>query len=226
MASRSQAAGAPSPDSLPAVLRATREPDFRQERARRSYLALIDAATALFAAHGYDAVGTPEIAERAGVSVGTFYRYFDDKHEVYLEIARRTLVAGYHKTIADLGPERFLGRGRRDTIDQTIAVLFDHVMAQPELTRSFRAMSLRDTQVAELLRAFEQVSVGRIATLIAAIVGRDVVPDPEATAWVLHAAATETAYGLAGHVGPPPIGAERARKALTDFIERALFPGL
>jgi hypothetical protein len=34
----------------------------------------------------------------------------------------------------------------------------------------------------------------------------------------------EIAHGLAGHLGPPPIGAERVCKALTDFIERALFP--
>lgn len=228
---RSQVAGsagagsAPfAPDSLPAVLRPTREPDFRQDRARRSYLALIDAATALFAGHGYDAIGTPEIAQRAGVSVGTFYRYFDDKHEIYLEIARRTLVGAYTETIASLGPERFHGRERRDTISETIAILFDHVLSQPELTRSFREMSLRDPQVAELSRAFEQVSVARIATLISAIVGRDVVPDPEATAWVLHASVMEAAYGLAGHRGPPPISSDRARKALTDFIERAVFP--
>ena len=71
-------------------------PDFRQERARRSYQALLDAAAELFAAQGYDAVGTPEIAQKAGVSVGTFYRYFDDKHEVYLEIMRRTMVARVH----------------------------------------------------------------------------------------------------------------------------------
>lgn len=211
-------------DSLPVVLRPAREPDFRQERARRSYLALIDAATALFAAHGYDAVGTPEIAQGAGVSVGTFYRYFTDKREIYLEIARRTMVAGYHKTIADLGPERFVGRARHETISETIAILFDHVLSQPELTRSFREMSLRDPQVAEVSRAFEQVAVIRIATLITALVGRDVVPDPDATAWVLHAAVVEAAYGLAGHRGPPPISAERARRALTDFIERAVFP--
>ena len=211
-------------DNLPAVLRPAREPDFRQDRARRSYLALIDAATALFGVHGYDAVGTPEIAQRAGVSVGTFYRYFTDKHEIYLEIARRTMVAGYHKTIADLGPERFVGRARHETISETIAILFDHVLSQPELTRSFREMSLRDPQVAEVSRAFEQVAVTRIATLISALVGRDVVPDPDATAWVLHAAVVEAAYGLAGHRGPPPISAERARQALTDFIERAIFP--
>jgi AcrR family transcriptional regulator len=219
------ASGVPRPaDRLPEVLRPTREPDFQQDRSRRSYLALLDAATALFSAQGYDAVGTPEIAQRAGVSVGTFYRYFDDKQAIYLEIARRTLTAAYTDTIADLGPERFLGRERRDTISETIAVLFDHVMSQPLLTRSFREMALRDARVAELLRAFEQVSVARIAHLISAIVAPDIVPDPEATAWVLHAAAMETAYLLAGHLGAPPIGAPRARKALTDFIERALFP--
>jgi len=206
------------------VLRPAREPDFRQDRARRSYLALIDAATALFGSDGYDAVGTPEIAQRAGVSVGTFYRYFDDKHEIYLEIARRTMVAAYRETIAHLGPARFIGRARHETISETIAILFDHVMSQPQLTRSFHEMSLRDAEVAELSRAFEQVAVARITTLISSIVPRDVVPDPEATAWVLYAGAMQTAYGLAGHFGPPPIGAERARKALTDFIERALFP--
>src|SRR5215831_17248806 len=119
---------APLRDELPAVLRATREPDFRQDRSRRSYLALIDAATALFGLHGYDAVGTPEIAQRAGVSVGTFYRYFDDKHEIYLEVARRTMVSAYRETIANLGPERFVGRARHETISETIALLFANVL--------------------------------------------------------------------------------------------------
>ncbi|HEX5063422.1 MAG TPA: helix-turn-helix domain-containing protein, partial [Kofleriaceae bacterium] len=64
----------------PIALFAEREgPEFRQERSRRSYEALLTAAEELFAVHGYDAIGTPEIAQKAGVSVGTFYRYFEDK---------------------------------------------------------------------------------------------------------------------------------------------------
>ena len=211
-------------DTLPVVLRPTREPDFRQDRARRSYLALLAAATALFGAHGYDAVGTPEIAERAGVSVGTFYRYFDDKHEIYLEIARRTFAAAYSDTIAQLVPARFAGRARHETISETIAILFEHVLSQPALLRSFREMSLRDAAVGELAHAFEQLAVARIADLIRALVSHDVVPDPEATAWVVHASVLEAAYGLAGHRGPPPISAARARQAVADFIERAVFP--
>src|SRR3954471_4575684 len=122
MASRSRTqAAAPAADVLPGVLRASKEPDFRQDRARRSYLALIEAATQLFGSQGYDAVGTPEIAQHAGVSVGTFYRYFDDKREIYLEVARRTMSEAYPKTIADLGPERFVGRARHETISETLA---------------------------------------------------------------------------------------------------------
>jgi AcrR family transcriptional regulator len=159
-----------------AVLRATKEPDFRQERSRRSYLALLDAATELFSSHAYDAVGTPEIAERADVAVGTFYRYFEDKHEIYLEVARRNMVEAYAATIERLTPERFAGRARHETISETVAVLFAHVLERPQLSRSFTEMSLRDPAVGELRRAFETVSVQRLTLLITAITPRDVVP--------------------------------------------------
>jgi AcrR family transcriptional regulator len=225
MATRARAgklAPGPSPEVL---LRATKEPDFRQDRARRSYLALIDAATHLFGTHGYDAIGTPEIAQRAGVSVGTFYRYFDDKKEVYLEVTRRTMMVAYAATLEGLTPERFVGLARHETISETVAILFDHVLKHPELTRSFTEMSLRDRDVAALRRAFEQVSVERLSALISIIAPRTIIPDPEATAWVLYGSAMQTAYGLAGHFGTPQVDATRARAALTSFIERALFPG-
>ncbi|HEY6037775.1 MAG TPA: helix-turn-helix domain-containing protein, partial [Kofleriaceae bacterium] len=106
------------------MARSAPRPEFRQERSRRSYEALVEAATDLFGKLGYDAVGTPEIADRAGVSVGTFYRYFDDKHEVYLEITRRTLASAYADTIERLTPARFVGRARHETIADTIALLF------------------------------------------------------------------------------------------------------
>ncbi len=221
-------ASRPRPKSQPrdpeAVLRATKEPDFRQERSRRSYLALIEAATELFEARGYDAVGTPEIAQRAGVSVGTFYRYFDDKHEVYLEIARRSFVGAYAQTIEGLTPAKFVGLARHETIQSTVSVLFDQVLAQPKLTRSFTEMSLRDPQVAELRYAFEQVALRRLTELITAATPRDAVPDPEATAFVLYGSAMQCAHGLAEYIGPSPVDVERAKTALTAFIERALFP--
>jgi AcrR family transcriptional regulator len=221
MARRAQAR---SPDVEDVLLREPSGPDFRQERSRRSYQALLDAAEVLFSAHGYDAVGTPEIAQKAGVAVGTFYRYFEDKHEVYLEIMRRTTKAAYTATIERLTPDQFVGKARHETIADGCAILFAHVLDKPQLTRSFMEMSLRDTQVAELRRAFEQLACQRLTTLIEAVTPRSSVPDPEAFAYVVYGAAMQCAYGLAVQLVPTQISRERAQAALTAFIERALFP--
>lgn len=207
-----------------AILKGLASPEFHQERSRRSYEALLEAATDLFGKLGYDAVGTPEIADRAGVSVGTFYRYFDDKHEVYLEIMRRSLGTAYAETVERLTPQHFAQRSRHDTIQQAVRALFAHVLAQPALTRSFMEMSLRYNDVAEMRRAFEQLAVQRLAMLITAITPRTVVPDPEAYAYVLYGAAMQCAYGLAIQLVPAALDDDRARVALASFIERALFP--
>ncbi|MDT8913768.1 TetR family transcriptional regulator [Amycolatopsis sp. PS_44_ISF1] len=52
------------------------------EEARRR---LHRAATELFLEHGFDAVTTAEIAERAGLTERTFFRHFPDKREVLFE---------------------------------------------------------------------------------------------------------------------------------------------
>jgi AcrR family transcriptional regulator len=221
---RRASARSTSPDSEDVLFREPDGPEFRQERSRKSYQALLDAAEELFSAEGYDAVGTPEIAQKAGVSVGTFYRYFDDKHEVYLQIMRRTMAAAYNETIERLRPEQFVGKARHETISDGCSILFQHVLDKPQLTRSFMEMSLRDPQVAELRRAFEQLACQRLASLIEAITPRSTVPDPEAFAYVLYGAAMQCAYGLAVQLVPTSIDRERARAALTAFIERALFP--
>lgn len=223
MAARARPPAKSALDPL-AVLRASKAPDFRQERSRRSYLAILDAATALFSRRPYDDVGTPEIAERAGVAVGTFYRYFEDKHEVYLEVIRRSMRDAYEATLAGLTPARFVGLARHETISHAVTILFAHVLEHPYLSRSLLEMSLRDPDVAAIDRAFEQMTIARLTELISAVVPSHVVPDPEATAWVLYGAAMRCAHGLVNKLAPRHIDADRAKKALTAFIERTLFP--
>ncbi|WP_255955347.1 TetR/AcrR family transcriptional regulator [Streptomyces odontomachi] len=60
--------------------------------ARRNREAVLDAAGALFAQRG-DAVQIDEIAERAGLGVGTLYRHFADKQALLAAIIGRRLEA-------------------------------------------------------------------------------------------------------------------------------------
>ncbi len=53
------------------------------KRGQKTFDNLINAATVLFHTKGYHQTGIAEIAEEAGVSVGTFYIYFSDKYSLY-----------------------------------------------------------------------------------------------------------------------------------------------
>lgn len=71
--------------------------------ARRNREAVLDAASALFARHG-DAVQMDEIAERAGLGVGTLYRHFADKQALLAAIIGRRFAAmtGLARAAADV----------------------------------------------------------------------------------------------------------------------------
>ena len=216
-------ARAPRPSVTPAFVDAPTR-TFSQARAQRTYEALLRAAGEVFAERGYEATGTPEIAAAAGVAVGTFYRYFDDKLACYLELSRRHLAAGYHRIMDRLTPERFVGKDRDATVAEAVAVLVDHVAEAPQHHRAFLEASLRVPEVQALRRAFDDASWIRLATLIGAVCPRSDVPDPEATAWVIMHACVESATAMAGIHGPSPLPAARAKAALGALILRALFP--
>ncbi len=61
----------------------------REETRRR----LLDAGTELFAAEGLHAVSSARIARRAGVASGTFYLHFEDKRQLFRQIAFDALAA-------------------------------------------------------------------------------------------------------------------------------------
>jgi AcrR family transcriptional regulator len=54
----------------------------RQQRSRANRDQILDTTAALLAELPYPEIGTKLIAERAGVSVGSLYRYFADKDEI------------------------------------------------------------------------------------------------------------------------------------------------
>jgi AcrR family transcriptional regulator len=197
--------------------------EFAQERARRTYEALVGAALEVFTEKGYDATQTPDISAAAGVSVGTFYRYFSDKREIFLEVVRRELAQSHEEVMGQLTPDRFADKDPRAAIDAVLAILLENVNRQPGRQRLFLEMSLRDDKVAELERAFERDGRERLAQLIAAICPKEQVADPEATAYVVYTSVVECAIHMVGAHGRPPVSQERGMAALAELIYRALF---
>lgn len=181
------------------------------------------AAARLFGDRGYDAVGSPDIARAAKVSVGSFYRYFDDKKEVYLEVARRLTQRTLEDSMGGLAPERFVGATRHHTIAMAIDVFFGHAERNTGLWRSFLEMAMRDPDVAAIQQQVETQSILRLTALIASATTRERVPNPHATAVILYATCNQCACYAAGIVGSRDLESPALRKSLAEFIEQALF---
>lgn len=203
---------------------ATEAREFPQERARKTYESLIAAGEVVFSARGFDSTQTPDIAAKAGVSVGTFYRYFSDKMEIFLEIVRRHLVHAHEEVMAKLTPDHFVGQEKKQAIETAIAILLSSVENHPRMQRVFMEMAMRDERVAQLKQASDAEARNRLCDLLRVICTPDAVPDPEATALIIQTSVVESAIAIAGSRGPVDVSRERSLRALTELVFRALFP--
>ena len=75
---------------------------------------LVVAAVDLFTEQGYDATTVAQIAERAGVTRSTFFRYFPDKRELLMagqETLSRLLAEGIAEAPRDASPLEAVAAG-------------------------------------------------------------------------------------------------------------------
>lgn len=69
-----------------------------QERSKRTVERILDAAARIFHEHGYSGSTTNDIADEAGVSVGSLYQYFPNKDALLVALTQRHI----ESTTADL----------------------------------------------------------------------------------------------------------------------------
>ena len=139
---------------------------------------LQEAALALYGERGYEKTTVAEIAERAGLTKRTFFRYFADKREVLFwgsEILERQMVAAIEAAPASASPLGMIGAAL-----EAAAVRFEEVrefagprhrviVSSPELQERelIKAVSL----AAAMAQAMRARGVGDTAAVLAARTG-------------------------------------------------------
>lgn len=100
-----------------------------QERSRRTFEKILDAAVEVLADDGLPAFTTGAIAARAGINIATLYAYFPDKGAILHSLAGR-----YEAARASFMAERLEGLSSidwREWIEMTIAAMADFRVAHP-----------------------------------------------------------------------------------------------
>lgn len=206
--------------------KSARNRDFKQDRAERTHAAILDAAAKIFPKLGYEKTQTPDIAKEAGISTGAVYRYFEDKRQIFLEMLERELAKA--RAEVDVRLSAIMAQG---TVDSPIAMtehvldtIFESTKKDAALTRVFVALSLTDPDVAAIKARADEYDRQFFANMIEAMLPRDIVPNPAATAMVAHVAAVgvATEIALRPKKAKGPSEAD-ARAALRDMLIALLF---
>ena len=75
----------------------------REDQPELAVERILDAAEKAFVEHGVSATGMARVAEYAGCSRGTLYRYFKTRHELHLAYVNRTALAIVERVRARTG---------------------------------------------------------------------------------------------------------------------------
>jgi AcrR family transcriptional regulator len=123
--------------------------ELRQKRSLRTRNRLVKAALRLFTERGYDATSTSQIAKRAGMSAGVFYRYFKDKRDIFRELYSDHSFSGAHAFTAELNPEKWRDADMRTVINSLVETVYTIHRANPRLQEQFECIELRDAEFSE-----------------------------------------------------------------------------
>jgi len=154
----------------------------RQDRARFTVDAILEAAAYILARDGWDRLTTNRVAERAGVNIASLYQYFPNKESIVAELQRRHRTR-IRQASPDIRPALAAPRDLRGRLRALVDAAVREHRVEPALHRMFedlpRSVRRHDAADEEHERRFWR-------TLIRPFLKN--VPDPDLAVFLCRAA--------------------------------------
>ena len=191
----------------------------REQQTAATKQAVVDAASELFVANGWQATGMREVAAAAGVAIETVYSHFSSKRGLLLAVADAAVVGDDAPVpLAERAEFLAIGQGRRPARIRAAARLLTAVQVRTAAVAVLlRQAAPADAEIAELLRATrerQRVDVGRAVEMI---IGRAPAPAERDGVWAI--ASPEVYLLLVDGSGWTP---EQYEAWVADTLERVI----
>lgn len=190
----------------------------QQQRSRERVERILSSAASLIAARGSEALKMGELAQAAGISIGSLYQYFPDKSSVIAALAERYFEEG-RACIRDGLADVSTRDGLRTAFDALVDEFYGLFLAEPAM-RDIWSGVVADRSLQEI----ELVDARENGALLAAVLQK-IEPDADAAALASKALLImylgNSAMRLAIAMGPDEgkaIVADFKRMALLDLV--------
>ncbi|PBB19119.1 TetR/AcrR family transcriptional regulator [Mesorhizobium sp. WSM4313] len=143
-----------------------------QQRSRERVERILSAASTLIAEQGSDAMRMGEVAERAGVSIGSLYQFFPDKRAIVWALAER-YTAGSQACISAALKDVSDAEGLRRSFSELVDIYYRLFLAEPVMRDIWSG-----TQADKALRELELADSRANADFLLAVLKR-IRPDAD-----------------------------------------------
>lgn len=190
-----------------------------QQRSRERVERMLAAASALIAGQGSDAMRMGEVAERAGVSIGSLYQFFPDKRAIIWALAER-YTAESQACIATALAEVNDAEGLCKAFSELVDTYYGMFLAEPVMRDIWSG-----TQADKALRDLELADSRANAEFLTAVLKR-LRPDADPAAldatafliWQMGEAAMRLAISVGREEGDRLVAAYK-RMALRELVD-------
>jgi AcrR family transcriptional regulator len=196
-----------------------------QARGRATRRRVLSVAEAQFARRGYEPTTMADVAERAGVGVGTLYHHFPDKRALLLALIDDWGDRELARTRDTLDVDKLFGADPRAALGELLRARYERLRGEGGFHLVLLELAERDGDVRARLERIDQVAVERIRDLLVLGQRRGVVRaqiDPFTAAFLVRHAIRAGATEVFVHrtLDPAP---EQVLAGVIDMICRYLF---
>jgi AcrR family transcriptional regulator len=138
----------------------------KQARSERTLQRLLDAAESLIKEKGHAAVSIPDIARRAGSSVGGFYARFRDKNELLRALEERHFIELSQRVEALADARRWKNAATTDIVEAAVAELVSTTRERRHMIAAFLVRAIEDPVIRAGGLRFRRRVEDRISALL------------------------------------------------------------
>ncbi len=193
----------------------------QQKRSEETRQRILDAGLRLFERDGYSSTSSKKIAREAGVSVGSFYSYFEDKKHLLMEIVSRKVTRLYELARKISTSPELRGADERALVRFMIHQARSMHIASPEFNREVNILCYTDDDVCRFMQQKNDRITSAIVDLLELRKDCLRVSDTMAAALIVQGAIEHFMHRL--NCFPTPVEEERIVEALVDMVHTYLF---
>jgi AcrR family transcriptional regulator len=151
----------------------------QQSRSQETLDRILDAAEHVLEEKAFGEATLAEIMERAGVTVGAFYRRYPDKGALLRHLDERFFGEMMARADVTLSPDRWPGAGAREIIDHFSVEAVEVYSSRRGLLRSVFLRARTDAVLQQSAYQVNSHFIGRLRALLLPLKDQMTHPDPE-----------------------------------------------